>query len=690
MTPARSFTDWLEDRTGYRRWVTEALYESIPGGARWRYVWGSALVVVFLTQVITGVFLWMAYSPSANTAWESVYYINYQMQFGWLLRGIHHFSSQAMIVLLALHLLQVVVDGAYRAPREVNFWLGLVLMLLVLGLSLTGYLLPWDQKGYWATRVATNLMLLIPWVGDELQQLVVGGPDYGHHTLTRFFALHAGVLPGLLIAFLVIHLALFRRHGLCARNPDRAPTTTFWPDQMLKDTVASLAVLAFVLGITVWRGGADLGAPADPASPYAAPRPEWYFLFLFQFLKYFTGSTEVIGAIVLPGVILLVLALMPLVGKWKLGHRFNVAFVVIILAGAVLLTIQALRDDYYARLYPMSESEQAQSSERQEAQRRQYDASRAYLQAVHEAEQEADRVVELAQSPRGIPVSGALSLLRSDPKMQGPKLFRQHCQSCHNYVDPNNPGAESNIVQPNPTASNLYGFASREWITGLLDPDQINSPAYFGGTKFAGGEMAEAITGLYEAYGEEAEEELKGEFAQVAAALSAQAGLPLQKEADQRDAEVIENGESLIKEMLGCADCHKFEDAKGGGLAPDLTGYGSRQWLIDFISNPAQPRFYDERNDRMPAFHAHPDEPALNLLDEKSLGLLADWMRRDWYRPESPPEEAAVAAASTPGEDTSTSESGDASQSAIDAKAGASEAGESEEEAEPSHADAAP
>src|SRR5580698_7655112 len=194
--------DWLDDRTGYRDLVHEALYERIPGGSRWRYVWGSTLVFTFFVQVVTGIFLWMAYSPSAHTAWESVFQIQYQMQGGWLLRGLHHFTAQAMVVLLVLHLMQVVIDGAYRAPREMNFWIGLVLMLIVLGLSLTGYLLPWDQKGYWATRVATNLLGL---VGNRLPELVVGGPDYGHHTLTRFFAFHAGVLPILLVMFLVIH-----------------------------------------------------------------------------------------------------------------------------------------------------------------------------------------------------------------------------------------------------------------------------------------------------------------------------------------------------------------------------------------------------------------------------------------------------------------------------------------------------
>ena len=197
-----NLVNWLETRTGFKALMHEALYERVPGGARWRYVWGSTLVFTFTLQVITGFMLWTAYSPSTRTAWESVYYIQHEMFLGHIIRGLHHYAAQAMVVLMAIHLVQVIIDGAYKAPREMNFWLGIVLMMIVLGLSLTGYLLPWDQKGFWATRVATNIMAITPFVGPELQKLVIGGADYGHHTLTRFFALHAGVLPGLVIFFI--------------------------------------------------------------------------------------------------------------------------------------------------------------------------------------------------------------------------------------------------------------------------------------------------------------------------------------------------------------------------------------------------------------------------------------------------------------------------------------------------------
>src|SRR5207248_1511669 len=146
------------------------------------------LTFALFVQFVTGIFLWMAYSPGAQTAWESVNFIQNEMTGGWLLRGVHHFTADAMIVLLVLHLMQVVIDGAYKAPREVNFWFGLILLQLVLALSLTGYLLPWDQKGYWATKVATNLVAVVPIIGPDLQRLIMGGGDYGHHTLTRMIS----------------------------------------------------------------------------------------------------------------------------------------------------------------------------------------------------------------------------------------------------------------------------------------------------------------------------------------------------------------------------------------------------------------------------------------------------------------------------------------------------------------------
>src|SRR6266849_10570423 len=177
---------WLDHRISYRTLVAALLIERIPGGARWRYVWGSCLAFVFAIQLITGVLLMTSYSAGDSTAWASVYYIQYQMDFGWFIRGLHHFGSQTMVVLIGVHMLQVVIAGAHLKPREINWWLGLALLGAVLVLSLTGYLLPWDQKGFWATQVATNIAGSLPVLGSFLQKVVVGGPEYGHQTLTHF------------------------------------------------------------------------------------------------------------------------------------------------------------------------------------------------------------------------------------------------------------------------------------------------------------------------------------------------------------------------------------------------------------------------------------------------------------------------------------------------------------------------
>lgn len=659
----RFLTDWLDDRTGYREITRDALYERIPGGAKWRYVWGSTLVFAFVTQAITGIFLWMSYSPSSRTAWESVYYIQYEMQGGWLLRGIHHYMAQMMVVLLVIHLLQVVIDGAYRAPREINFWMGLILMMIVFGLGLTGYLLPWDQKGYWATAVATNLAGIVPVFGESIQKIVVGGSEYGHHTLTRFFALHAGVLPGALIGFLALHIGLFRKHGIKTHDPD-APAAYFWPDQVLKDAVACLAVLAVVLLLctkgfftphaslenrvaaneTLAPGdylGAHLSAPADPSEAFSAARPEWYFLFLFEGLKYFneenlgpTFGNEFFGAIVAPGVVMGFLFMMPLIGRWKLGHGFNVAMLIAMIFGAGLLTAKALQTDYYSQLYEQSLPESADEETRALHEKRIQD-SRNFLTAKKQASDDAHRLREIIKHRGGIPIEGAISLMQTDSELQGPRLFSANCASCHAHVD-----AEGNGIA-GPTegdaAPNLYGFASREWITGVLDPERFASREYFGATAH-GEDMMQGYLTEHIAY---LSDEGKQQLVKLVAALSAEAKLVSQQQLDATAAGdgTLDEGRELMATSLAatedaeseyaCTDCHKFGDEGDLGNAPDLTGYGSEEWLVELIANPEHERFYESSNDRMPAFHADPDAPDSNLLTIEQIRMIARWLRGD-------------------------------------------------------------
>jgi len=583
-------SNWLDHRTGYKSLLHEALFENVPGGARWRYVWGSTLTFFFTVQVITGLFLWMSYSPSSQTAWESVNFIQHQMWGGWFLRGLHHFVAQAMTVLLVLHLMQVIIDGAYKAPREVNYWFGVGLLVLVLALSLTGYLLPWDQNGYWATAVSTNIVGMSPGIGAPLQTVVVGGDSYGHHTLTRFFALHAGVIPGLIMLLIVGHVYLFRRHGITPKLPPKGPDEGFWPEQVLRDAVACLAVLAVVVFFIVREHGAPLGAPADPAEQFSAARPEWYFLFLFQLLKYFPGKTEILGAIVLPTVCMLLLVAMPILGRWKLGHRFNLGFMGVLLAGVVLLSWQAVAAD------------------RNDAE---------YQVAKRVAARDAERATVLADA--GVPITGALTLMRNDAYTQGPRIFSRNCASCHRYDG--HDGMGNALPKDSISASDLKGYGSRAWVKGFLNVDTIVTARYWGRTEHAEGDM---VGWLNDHIPETPEAIANRQLAVLA--LSSQAQLKSQATLDHADSAQIAAGIAYMRNTKGgCAECHVFQDV--GTDSPELTGWASREWMIAFVNDPSHPRFFGRDNDRMPSYGKE------KSLSDREIALVVDWIRGEWYTP---------------------------------------------------------
>jgi ubiquinol-cytochrome c reductase cytochrome b subunit len=426
-----------------------------------------------------------------------------------------------------------------------------------------------------------------------------------------------------------------------------------------------LAVMAVVLGVILVPAaramlagepidtghlGAELGAPADPSLPYAAARPEWYFLFLFQFLKVFEGwgaTGEFLGAIVVPGLIMTVMFLMPIVGRWNLGHRFNVAFTLGIVAGAGLLTALALNEDYYALwVDPASLAEARQLQEetggdrakieaalgndpaRIAAMKRQFEKlervehSEAFLAAVRQAKADAARAVELAGRPERIPPAGMLELVRTDPKSQGPLLFAQHCASCHPFVDPEAPEAASLLAKS--SAANLHGFGTAPWVRGLLDPEQVAGPAYFGNTAHKDGSMVDYV-----------EDEIanadtwpKADVQAVIAALTAEAGQPVPTEL----ASLVDKGRTLVASDERCGSCHRFRDnGTELGTACDLTGWGGRDWLVDIISDPTHERFYAESNDRMPSF-GKAEEGASPMLRRDQIELIADWLRGTWYR----------------------------------------------------------
>ncbi len=700
---------WLEHRAGVKKLVAAMLLEGVPGGAKWRYVWGSCLAFVFSIQLVTGILLMTAYSPSATQAWSSVHFIQYKMEFGWLIRGLHHFGSQTMMVLIALHMLQVVIAGAHLPPREFNWWLGIGLLGVTFGLSLTGYLLPWDQKGYWATRVATNIANNIPVLGPHIRQLVVGGPDYGNHTLTRFYALHVAVLPGALIVLLIAHIAIFRRHGVTSKENVEGLVTKpenehgaepFYPRQAFYDMIACMVVFAVMMTLVMYgfghhvtetrkegdpeptfyqqwakagqKGlGADLDAAADRDTANYPARPEWYFLFLFQLLKYFPGETVLVGTVIIPNGIVVLLTLLPLFGFGRMrtfGWLISIVFMVALLAGAGVLTLLALRDDSpNGTLWGMLQNTDEKSKAKAEK----------FVHDREEAEVIAKRACQLAMD--GTPVEGGHFLIRNDPYISGRKLFEKNCGSCHSFSAREGDKFESWIPKDKnkkviATASDLGDFASKSWIRGLLKNSMDDK--YFGLVKDPKDKTKHALTGMrgwrrgidskQETWKEEKQEDKvtkqEAEFDMIAEWLAEQSK-PLEKRLETFE-KFKDHQAAFFKSANKCSSCHSAQkivmdeetkklkavpDGGGGEGTPDLTGYGSADWIRAMIMRPGHATRYGEKN-LMPAFrnlegaaamfHLQEFREGNPLAKEGDILHLSDvereaiirWMLRD-YRP---------------------------------------------------------
>lgn len=312
----RNILDWIESRTGLETMVKHFLYEDIPASAGWHQVFGSVALFLFLTQVFTGSMLAFNYAPTPGEAYNSLKYVVTELTGGTLIRGLHHWGASMMIVVVVLHMLQVFLWGAYKKPREATWMAGVVLLLLTLAFGLTGYLLPWDNRAYWGTVVTTQIAGLAPGAGPYVQRLM--GAEYGVGVVTfaRFYAMHTLLLPLIMVGIIAFHVYLVRKHGVAPAAGDMAPKKKFFPEQVYKDTIAIFVtfVVLFTLAAAV---RVPLGRLADPTDTTYIPRPEWYFLFLFQLLKFFEGKMEVVGAVILPNLAIVGLFLVPFIDRSK-------------------------------------------------------------------------------------------------------------------------------------------------------------------------------------------------------------------------------------------------------------------------------------------------------------------------------------------------------------------------------------
>ncbi len=541
----RLIIKWLEDRIGLNFLFKTFMDEPVEGGAKWSYVFGSALVFVFIMQVVPGVILATGYSASATDAWGSVYYIQHKTFSGWFVRGMHNIGSSAMIVLAVLHMAQTLIYGAYRKPRELNWITGVFMLFMILGFGLTGYLLPWDQKGFWATQVATSIMGLSPVIGTFLKEVVQGGNDYGNLTLTRFYSFHVFFLPAGLMAFMAIHIYLFRRHGVTPHwKPGelelKKKTQPFWPDQLFKDVIVAVIVFISMVMVVWYRGGAELESPADPSSNYLA-RPEWYFLFLFQLLKYFEGEMEVVGAIIVPSIAAGLILALPFIDRTKSRSPLKRLPVMGCFGAGLAVVI------FLTAMSVISDS-----------------GDERIIKQREESDKMAHIAVELAE--HGIPPQGGTSVFQNDPLYSGEQLLRQHCLGCHNFE-----GSGGN------SAPDLTAYNTKPWLVGFF-PDP-NAPKYYGKTDID-------IMPEYDL-----EEE---ELSNLVDFLLAQA-----ENGKEINPELKEAGE-IILEDNGCYNCHMFGGI-GGDTAPVLDNFGSDKWLRGIIEDPGQKEYFGQLN-TMPAF----------------------------------------------------------------------------------------
>ena len=337
-----SVAAWLDDRTGWRGLRRHLLEEPLPAGTGWWFTLGSLLLFGLTVQVVTGILLALYYAPTPDHAWDSVRFVTTDVRAGSFLRGLHHWGASLVVVAAVLHLIRVVFFGSYKKPREMNWLIGLALLLVILAFGLTGYLLPWDQRAYWATVVTINIARLTPLMGEAVAWLLQGGAEVGALTLTRWYAMHVVVLPIGLAGLVFAHLYLLRRHGISGPvRPRPGPSRMFFPHQAARDLTMSVAA-GVLLAVLAWRGAPALESPADPTASDYIPRPEWYFLGLFQLLKYFPGKWEVVGALLVPGLAAAFLALLPWLDRSgsrdPRARRFVIGLFTAGLAGAVTLT----------------------------------------------------------------------------------------------------------------------------------------------------------------------------------------------------------------------------------------------------------------------------------------------------------------------------------------------------------------
>lgn len=355
---------FLAHRFGWDSHLRPFLYKKLSSEMGWRATLGSLCLLLFVVEAVTGMVLAMYYNPAPDLAYRSIQFIMEDVSLGWLLRGIHHWGAGAMVVAVVVHLISVFFAGSFKAPREMTWVMGVTLLLLTLGMGFTGYLLPWDQKAYWATLVSSNIPRDIPVIGDLASRILIGGDHISGLTLSRFYAIHMLILPALILAIAVVHIYLVRLHGMAEQSQESADpkqTYCFYPDHLARASVVFFGVLLVLVALSVFAH-VPLEKEAGTVDPTYLPRPEWYYMWLFELLTYFPGSWETVGSLIIPFAGVAVLFAVPWLGRSPVARLADrplaAAFGVTGIVAVVYLTVMAFAGiQPYGQIVPIPDRE---------------------------------------------------------------------------------------------------------------------------------------------------------------------------------------------------------------------------------------------------------------------------------------------------------------------------------------------
>jgi quinol-cytochrome oxidoreductase complex cytochrome b subunit len=296
-----AISKWVQERVPVSgEQLRELTNEPVPNHMkRWWFCLGGTPAYLFVVQIVTGILLAIYYQPSTSNAYASVRYITQEASFGWYLRSMHKWAATLMIASVILHQMRVFFTGAYRKPREVNWFIGMFLLICTLTTGFTGYSLVYEQLSYWGATVGANIADTVPYVGGFMKRMMLGGDTYNERTLARFFIIHAAIMPTTITLLLVVHVMFIRLHGVTEiefpdEPKDKPKFFNFFPEHIMTELVMGL-VLMILLSVLSTVLPATMGPPADPTTTPEIIKPEWFFYVTFRWLKLFTGTTAVLS-----------------------------------------------------------------------------------------------------------------------------------------------------------------------------------------------------------------------------------------------------------------------------------------------------------------------------------------------------------------------------------------------------------